>query len=133
MRTAILAAGVIALVSGALVSGSLVSGSAMAGDAVVVDAAARLSGGSWRFDVALSHPDMGWAHYADKWDVVAPDGALLGTRVLLHPHVNEQPFTRSLTGVALPAGIDRVIIRAHDNVDGYGDSDYELALPRPGS
>ena len=133
MRNAVTAVGVIALVSASLVIGSLVSGAAMAGDAVVVDAAARASGGSWRFDVTLAHPDSGWEHYADKWDVVAPDGALLGTRVLLHPHVSEQPFTRSLTGVAVPAGIDRVMIRAHDNVDGYGDSDYELALPRPGS
>ena len=37
----------------------------------------------------------GWEHYANKWDVVGPDDTILGTRVLLHPHVNEQPFTRS--------------------------------------
>ena len=50
--------------------------------------------------------------------------------MLLHPHVGEQPFTRALTGVAIPAGIDTVIIRAHDSVDGFGGKTLTLRLPR---
>ncbi len=50
-------------------------------------------------------------------------------RVLAHPHVNEQPFTRSLKGVKVPAGIERVLIRAHDSVHGYGSQVVELTLP----
>jgi hypothetical protein len=34
--------------------------------------------------------------------------------------VNEQPFTRSLDAVALPADIDPVIVRAHDARRGHG-------------
>jgi hypothetical protein len=81
-----------------------------------------------RFDVTLKHADAGWDHYADKWDVVTPDGTLLGTRVLLHPHVNEQPFTRSLGNVRIPDGISHVVIRAHDSQHGYGGKTYNADI-----
>ena len=69
---------------------------ARAGEADVVRLeATRISPGVWRFDVTVRHADEGWDHYADRWDVIGPDGAVLATRVLLHPHVGEQPFTRS--------------------------------------
>ncbi len=77
------------------------------------------SGESWRFDVTLSHPDTGWDHYADGWRVLDMEGNELGMRVLHHPHVNEQPFTRSLSGVAIPAGTTQVQIEARCSVDGW--------------
>lgn len=102
-----------------------------AGEADVVGAqATRASDGTFRFEVAVRHGDEGWHHYADKWDVVAPDGTVLATRVLLHPHENEQPFTRFLGGVAIPAGIDRVTIRADDKIHGYGGAEITVDLPR---
>lgn len=61
--------------------------------------------------------------------MVAPDGTVLGTRVLLHPHEDEQPFTRSLSGVSVPAGIDRVTLQAHDLVHGYGGAETQVTLP----
>jgi hypothetical protein len=67
--------------------------------------ATRAADGTWRFDVTVRHADTGWDHYANRWDVVAPDGTILGTRTLLHPHENEQPFTRSLSGVSIPEGV----------------------------
>ena len=83
--------------------------------------------GSWTFYVTVSHPDQGWEDYADGWDIVLQDGGVLKpdpatkfSRTLLHPHVNEQPFTRSLAGVEIPAGTTEVLVRAHDLVDGYG-------------
>ena len=99
--------------------------------AQIVDATATRQGdGIWRFDVTVSHADSGWEDYADAWEVLKRDGTLLGKRVLLHPHVNEQPFTRSLAGVAIPAGVAEVVIRAHDNVDGYSGNEFVLELPR---
>ena len=74
----------------------------------------------WDFEVEVRHPDEGWDHYADGWDVLTPDGqVVLGTRTLYHPHVEEQPFTRALSGVAVPRDIDEVILRAHCSLDGY--------------
>lgn len=71
------------------------------------------------FSVTLSHPDTGWEHYADGWRVELADGTVLGTRELVHPHVEEQPFMRSLSGVIVQDGISRVFVRARCNVDGW--------------
>jgi hypothetical protein len=102
-----------------------------AGEADVVGAEAAEEGaGTWRFDVTVRHADEGWDHYADRWEVLAPDGSLLAERVLLHPHVGEQPFTRSLGGVAIPDEVDRVILRAHDSVHGLGGAEITVELPR---
>ena len=76
--------------------------SAWADGPVVVSAEANQGAGGWRFDVAISHGDTGWDHYADGWGVYLPDGTELGYRVLHHPHVDEQPFTRSLSRRADP-------------------------------
>jgi hypothetical protein len=86
--------------------------------------------GTYQFHVTVSHHDEGWKHYADKWDIVAPDGSVLGTRTLYHPHVDEQPFTRSLSGVNIHEGIRNVSIRAHDSVHGYGGKTLTADLPR---
>jgi len=78
--------------------------------------------------VTLSHPDTGWDHYADGWEVLTPDGTSLGVRVLAHPHVNEQPFTRSLGGLEIPDGITELHIRARCNQDGWSDEVFVLPL-----
>jgi hypothetical protein len=71
--------------------------------------------------VTLAHPDTGWDHYADGWEVIGEDGTALGLRVLAHPHVNEQPFTRSLRlDAPLPDG--PLTVRARCNVDGWGEA-----------
>ncbi|WP_171208596.1 MULTISPECIES: hypothetical protein [unclassified Ruegeria] len=82
---------------------------------------ASRSGDTWRFDVTIRHPDTGWDDYADGWRVLDMDGNELGVRVLHHPHVDEQPFTRSLGGVVIPAGTTQVQIQARDNVGGWSD------------
>ena len=97
---------------------------------VVSAEAIREPGGTHRFVVTVASDDIGWEGYADRWEVVAPDGAVLGTRVLLHPHEAEQPFTRSLGGVAIPEEIDRVTVRAHDSVHGEGGAEVTVELAR---
>ena len=81
-----------------------------------------------RFDVTLSHADSGWEHYADSWRVLTQDGEELGKRVLLHPHVNEQPFTRSLSGVEIPSNISVVWIESHDSVHGTNSEKFRIDL-----
>lgn len=101
---------------------------AFADQARVEGATARQSGGTWTFEVTIRHADTGWDHYADGWAVLAPDGTQLGYRTLHHPHENEQPFTRSLSDVKVPAGLGEVMIRAHDSVHGWSDSTYTVRL-----
>ena len=109
----------------------LMTTSVYAGEADVVEVdVTRIADGTYKFDVTVRHADEGWKHYANKWDVTAPDGTVLGTRVLAHPHDNEQPFTRSLAGVKIPAEIDEVTVRAHDLVHEYGGKTVTVALSR---
>lgn len=93
---------------------------ANASDTDVVEVKVTQSDGKFSFDVTLRHADTGWDHYANVWEIVSPDGTVLGTRVLAHPHVDEQPFTRSLGGVVIAGEITEVTIRAGDNVNGLG-------------
>lgn len=93
--------------------------------------------GTWEFHVTVEHPDTGWENYADGWDIVLPDGTVLKsnqdstfTRLLLHPHVNEQPFTRSQTGMTIPEGTTEVRVRAHDIVNGYGGQEVIVDLTK---
>lgn len=89
---------------------------------------ATRSGDAWRFDVTVSHADTGWEDYADGWRVLGLDGAELGVRVLTHPHVNEQPFTRSLTGVHISKTANQVKIEARDSVGGWSSTFYVVDL-----
>ena len=91
--------------------------------------------GTWAFHVTVRHPDTGWEDYADGWDVLTPNGTVLKpdpdspfTRLLLHPHVDEQPFSRSQGGIVIPPGVDQVRVRAHDLVDGYGGREVQVDL-----
>ncbi len=83
---------------------------------------------SYRFEVTLRHADSGWDHYADRWEILTPDGKPVGIRTLYHPHVGEQPFTRGLGHVEIPAGVRRVEVRGHDSVHGDGEA-VSVELP----
>ena len=112
-------------------SATALAASAQAGEADVIEAKARqTSPGVYSFDVTVAHADEGWDHYANAWDVLTPDGKVLGVRTLLHPHVEEQPFTRSLSGVEVPEGVTEVILRAQDSVHGHGGAEFRLTLPQ---
>jgi hypothetical protein len=105
--------------------------SAVAGEADVIDVTAKCSSDSvCDFHVTVRHEDDGWDHYADRWEVLAVNGTVLGVRELLHPHENEQPFTRSLSDVEIPADIDEVIVRARDSVHEYGGKEITVQLVR---
>ncbi|MDJ0994436.1 MAG: hypothetical protein QNI90_12735 [Dinoroseobacter sp.] len=97
--------------------------------AEIVDARIAQLGDTWRADVTIRHGDTGWDDYADGWRVEAPDGTVLGTRTLYHPHVEEQPFTRSLSGIELPEALTEVRIRARTNTDGWAETTVAVALP----
>ncbi len=100
-----------------------------AGEADVLDVEVQRTPDGYRFDVTVRHADTGWEHYADRFEIRTEAGELLGTRVLHHPHVDEQPFRRALTGVTVPAGVTSVIVRAHDNVHGFGGKAVRVELP----
>ncbi|MHA6267276.1 hypothetical protein [uncultured Aliiroseovarius sp.] len=102
---------------------------AFAHEAVIEGATATKSGTGWSVSVTLSHAEVGWEDYADGWRVETDAGDILGTRVLHHPHVDEQPFTRSLSGVAVPDGVQTLWLRARTSVEGWAQARFQLELP----
>jgi len=101
---------------------------ALSDSPVIEHVQAHGQSGTWRFDVTLSHPDTGWDHYADGWRVLDIDGRELGVRVLYHPHETEQPFTRSLGGIQIPQGTQKIRIQARCLVDGWSDHTETITL-----
>jgi hypothetical protein len=119
------------LLAAAAVVSIIIAAPASAGEADVVAVEIVAEGeGRFRFDVSVRHDDEGWDHYADAWEILGPDGTVLGTRVLLHPHESEQPFTRSLAGVAIPDMVLMVTVRARDKVHGSGGREITVEVPR---
>ena len=101
---------------------------ANANEVQIVNVKAENQRSSWVFHVTLKHGDTGWDHYADAWRVVTEDGKELGTRTLYHPHVDEQPFTRSLGDVKIPANVSIVYVEAHDKVHGWSKQRYKVKI-----
>jgi hypothetical protein len=99
------------------------------GCARVVAVTVRDEGGGFAFDVTVESADTGWDKYADAWEVRSQAGDVLGVRELLHPHEGEQPFTRSLAGVAIPDEIREVTVAARDSVLGFCGETMTVALP----
>ena len=103
---------------------------AVAGEADVTEVTiVKKAAGTYDFQVTVQHADSGWDHYADKWDILDEQGTVLATRVLHHPHVDEQPFTRGLSAVAIADSVKEVTVRAHDSVHGYGGQTITRSLP----
>ena len=101
----------------------------IAGEVSIVSAEFRSLGGEyWGVNVTLQHADTGWEHYADNWRVVDAQGNILGDRVLYHPHVDEQPFTRGLGKVAIPSAVTTVFITAHDKLHGWTQNRLKVDL-----
>ncbi|MCZ4316698.1 hypothetical protein O4H66_25120 [Comamonadaceae bacterium G21597-S1] len=87
------------------------------------------SANTFDFDVTISSPYDTPQRYADGFRVMRLSGEVLGERTLWHDHQNEQPFTRDLYGVRIPAGVRQVRIQARDRKYGYGGTSIEVLLP----
>lgn len=105
---------------------------AAAADPEIVEVRVSKPDMGWLFKVTVRHPDAGWDHFADGWEVLDRHGRRLGYRKLTHPHVHEQPFTRSLRGVMVPDGIRMVLIRAHCSLHGWSETPVKVKLSPAG-
>lgn len=102
---------------------------AFSGEADVIGVKVRHNGGdSYQILTTVKHSDKGWDHYANGWEVLNEQGEVIGKRTLHHPHVKEQPFTRSLT-LTIPKNIRQIRVRAFDSVHGGGGQEVVAKLP----
>jgi hypothetical protein len=86
----------------ALISAVFAFGSActQASEADVIAATAKCNAdGTCRIDATIKSRDTGWNYYAERFEVVTAGGRILATRVFLHSHEDEQPFTHGLDNV----------------------------------
>lgn len=103
--------------AGTSAGATTIPGESPSGCADVIDVTVD-GDGPYTFSVTVSSPDTGWDKYADEWRIVDEAGATVGVRELTHPHVDEQPFTRSLAGVSVPPGA-ALEVSARDSIEGY--------------
>ena len=97
----------------------------------VVKVDVRLTGeNTFDFDVTVSSPYDTPKRYADAFRVKGPGGKVYGTRKILHDHQTEQPFTRDLYNVGIPADTNIVTVQARDQKYGYGGKVLLVSLPR---
>lgn len=108
--------------------GFLLSTTVLASDVEIVNVVLTNNAGSWRADVTLNHADTGWEHYADGWRLVDEKGNEIKKRTLYHPHVNEQPFTRSLSDIQIPESTKIIYVEAHDLNRGWSKNKVRIDL-----
>lgn len=108
--------------------GLLLSTSVFASDVEIVNVVLTKDAGMWRADVTLNHADTGWKHYADAWRLVDEKGNEILKRTLYHPHVNEQPFTRSLSRIQIPKNTKTIFVEAHDLNRGWSPNKVKVDL-----
>ncbi len=112
-----------------LLSGFLITTVAYAEPADVLNVEVNDQGDTlYTFKVTVQHADTGWDHYADAWVIFTEDGEYLASRNLQHPHIKEQPFTRSLPNLPVSEAITSVVIRAHCSRDGFGGKEITVQL-----
>lgn len=106
----------------------VLSAPALGGDVEIVFVRFQSLTAGWQVTTTVQHEDSGWEHYADAWRVAGEDGRVFGTRTLYHPHVDEQPFTRSLSGVNIPEDQNVVYVEAHDSIHGWSPQRVRVEL-----
>lgn len=102
--------------------------SVFANDVEIVKVVLTNQTGTWRADVTLKHEDTGWKHYADAWRLVDDKGNEIGKRTLYHPHVNEQPFTRSLSSFQISSDKKIIFVEAHDLKHGWSPNRVKIDM-----
>ena len=113
-----------------ILCGLVLSATVFANEVEIVKVELEPSANRWTFHVTLSHEDTGWDHFADGWRIVDSKGNELGYRKLWHPHVEEQPFTRTLANVLVPEGTNIIFIEAHDKVHGWAKKKVKIDLKK---
>jgi hypothetical protein len=98
----------------------------------VVDAGLERDGDTWRLNATLSSPYDTPERYADAFRALGADGEVLGVRELLHHHADEQPFTRSLDDLAIPEGVDEIVVEGRDLEHGWGGGTVTVEVPEDG-
>jgi hypothetical protein len=92
--------------------------------AKIVSVTTSGSENKYTFSVGILSPDTDCNQYADWWEVISEDGKLIYRRILVHSHIDEQPFVRSGGDVTIKKD-QVVIVRVHMNNSGYSSITFK--------
>ena len=90
----------------------------------------KSSNNLYTFNVTILHNDTGWNHYINKWTIVDSNDNIIATRILHHPHVNEQPFTRSKSNVLIDGTSKEYFIKIYENIKKNSIEKYPIFLKK---
>ena len=111
-----------------IISASVCASVVYANDVEIIKVVLSKYAATWRADVTLKHEDEGWKHYADGWRIIDATGNEIVKRTLFHPHVNEQPFTRSESGFYIPKEMKIIFVEAHDLKHGWSANKVKIDM-----
>lgn len=97
-----------------------VPGSVLAGKPQVVWVELNQEARHWRITGTLSHDDAGDYHFMDRWQVLTPDGDVLGEEAFITPRVQAPERITTLRDIRLPQGTREIRVRVHDTLHGWG-------------
>jgi hypothetical protein len=89
--------------------------------------------GAYTFSVTIESADIDCSQYADWWEVLGADGALVYRRILEHSHTDENGTTdadapgNTFTRAGGPVSVaedDELVVRAHMSVGGYNGAAF---------
>jgi hypothetical protein len=101
-----------------------------AGGADVIDGKiTRDSNGRYSVFATIQHNDEEPKHFVNKFQVLTPDGKVIGEMYFLESHLHEQPFVGMAQSVKVPDGVRELRLRAHDRLHGYSGKEFKLKVP----
>ncbi|HEY6635633.1 MAG TPA: N-acetylmuramoyl-L-alanine amidase, partial [Acidimicrobiia bacterium] len=95
----------------------------------VTAATLRETEGLYEFIVTISSPQDSEERHADAFRVIGDDGIVYAVEELEWTGGEPQPFTATVTGLAIPESVNRVTIEGRDLVYGWGGGTVEVPLP----
>ena len=94
------------------------------------DAEERVGHSLYHFRVTILHEDTGWDNYVEAWEIIGPDGEVLGERPFFEPKPGKLEQLTALSGVIIPTEVETVEIRARHYPEGYSGEAVQVNLPR---
>ena len=79
----------------------------------------RDADGTHTIAATVSSPYETVDHFVNAITVQAPAGEELARLDLVEAHVDQQPFTETLTGVEIEPSMTEVVVRGHDSINGW--------------
>lgn len=84
--------------------------------------------GLWQFDITVHHADDDSDHMMDSVAIFLPNEERLATADIPMPSIGAEHVTTQLNGIAIPEGVEYIIIRGHCSSEGWTHEGIIISL-----